>query len=198
MRTRSAIFLALGVAAAVTLAVLFARSGGFAPPGSGAGAVGGPFQMVDQNGRRVDEGVLKGKWSAVFFGYTYCPDVCPQTLQALAAAEDQLGPKGRDFQVVFVTVDPKRDTPDQLKAYLSADSFPRGAIGLTGTAEQTAAIAKAYHVFYEASGEGDSYVVSHSTPTYLMDPKGRFNRVIPYNLPPDEVARQIAKAMRAG
>lgn len=198
MRARSAIFLALGLAAAATLAVLAARNGGFQPQAAQGAAVGGAFTMVDQDGRPVDESVLKGKWSAVFFGFTYCPDVCPTTLQTLAAAEDQLGPKARDLQVVFVSVDPKRDTPAQLKAYLSADSFPPGAIGLTGTPEQVAAIAKAYHVYYEVAGEGDGYLVNHSTPTYLMDPKGRFNRIIPYNLPPAEVARQIADAMRGG
>ena len=201
MRPRTAIMAALGVAAAVGLGVLAVKNQGFGPPdqqAQRAGAVGGPFVLVDQNGQTVDEAVLKGKWSAVFFGFTYCPDVCPTTLQTLAAAEDLLGPKARDLQVVFVTVDPARDTPAQLKAYLSADSFPPGVVGLTGTPEQVAVIAKAYHVFYEKAGEGEGYLVNHSTPTYLMDPKGGFNRVIPYNLPPEEVARQIADAMRAG
>lgn len=198
MRPRTAIMVALSVAAAVVLVVLAVRNQGFGPPARPTAAVGGPFSMVDQDGRAVDETVLKGKWSAVFFGFTYCPDVCPTTLQTLTAAEDLLGPKARDLQVVFVTVDPERDTPAQLKAYLSADSFPKGTLGLTGSPEQVAAIAKAYHVFYEKAGEGDDYLVNHSTPTYLMDPKGNFNRVIPYNLPPDEVARQISDAMRAG
>jgi len=195
MRVRTAIFLALGLAVAIGLAALIARN----PAGSaGQGAVGGPFAMVDQNGRPVDESVLKGKWSAVFFGYTFCPDVCPTTLQTLAVAQDRLGPKAKELQIVFVTVDPKRDTADQLKAYLSADSFPKGTVGLTGTPEQVAAIAKAYHVYYAAEGQEDGYLVSHSTPTYLMNPKGGFNRVIPYNLPPEEVARQISDAMRGG
>lgn len=196
MRVRTAIFLALGLAVMIGLAVLIARQTG--APAANQGAVGGAFTMVDQDGRAVDERVLKGKWSAVFFGYTFCPDVCPTTLQALAAAQDRLGPKGRDLQVVFVTVDPKRDTPEQLKAYLSADSFPKGTVGLTGSPEQVAAIAKAYHVYYAADGDEDGYLVSHSTPTYLMNPKGGFNRVIPYNLPPEEVARQISDAMRGG
>jgi len=199
MRARPAIIAALAVVAAGALGVAAVlNNGGFKPQSPAAAAVGGPFQMVDQTGRPVDERLLKGKWTAIFFGYTYCPDVCPTTLQALAAAQDQLGPKSRDLQVVFVSVDPARDTPAQLKAYLSAGAFPKGVIGLTGTPEQVAAMAKAYHAFYEKAGEGETYLVNHSTPTYLMDPRGGFNRVIPYNLPPDEIARQISDAMRAG
>jgi len=134
----------------------------------------------------------------VFFGFTYCPDVCPTTLQVLAMAQDLLGPKAKDFQVVLVSVDPERDRPAALKAYLSGDAMPKGAIGLTGSPAQIAAVAKAYHVYYAKSGEGASYAIDHSTAAYLMGPDGGFRRVIPYNLPPEEVARQIAEAMRAG
>lgn len=158
--------------------------------------VGGPFRLVDQTGKPVDESVLKGKWSAVFFGFTYCPDVCPTTLQVLAQAKDRLGPKGQDLQVIFISVDPERDTPEQLARYLSGDAFPKGTIGLTGTPEQVAAAAKAYRVFYEKAGTGSDYLINHSTPTYLMDPKGRFNRVLPFGIGPDEVATQVANAMR--
>jgi protein SCO1/2 len=158
--------------------------------------VGGPFQLVDQTGKPVTEKMLKGKWTAVFFGFTYCPDVCPTTLQVLAQAQDQLGPKAKDFQVVFISVDPERDTPAQLANYLSGSAFPKGTIGLTGTPAQVAVAAKAYRVFYEKSGTGSDYLINHSTPTYLMDPKGRFNRVLPFGIGPEEVARQISDAMR--
>src|SRR6201996_3406388 len=110
---------------------------------SGEALVGGPFQLVDQNGKPADQNLLKGKWSAVFFGYTYCPDVCPTTLQALAQAEAKLGDKAKNLQVVFISVDPERDTPAQMKTYLSIPAFPRNTIGLTGTAAQVAAAAKA-------------------------------------------------------
>lgn len=159
-------------------------------------AVGGPFALVDQTGKPVTEKVLKGKWSAVFFGFTYCPDVCPTTLTAMAQAQAQLGPKAKDLQVVFVSLDPERDTPSQMANYLNNEAFPKGTIGLTGTKEQVAAAAKAYRVFYEKSGEGPDYLINHSTPTYLMDPKGRFARVLPYGIAPDEIARQISDAMR--
>jgi protein SCO1/2 len=158
-------------------------------------AVGGPFQLVDQQGRAVDEGVLKGKWSAVFFGFTYCPDVCPTTLQALNTAADQLGPKAKDLQIVFISVDPGRDTPEQMKAYLEAQNLRPGTIGLTGSPEQVAAVTKAYRAYYQTVGEGDDYTVSHSTAAYLMDPKGRFDRVLGYGMTPDQMAGQIRAAM---
>lgn len=159
-------------------------------------AVGGPFQLVDQNGKPTDESILKGKWTVVFFGFTYCPDVCPTTMQALGAAQQQLGPKADQMQVVFMSLDPARDTPAQLKTYLGSDIFPKGTIGLTGTPEQVAAAAKAYRVYYKKNGEGADYLVDHSTAAYLMDPKGRFDRVIPYGISPEEIARQISDAMR--
>ena len=157
--------------------------------------VGGPFQLVDQNGRATTEATLKGQWNAVFFGFTYCPDVCPGTLQALAAASDQLGPKAKDLKIVFISVDPGRDTPAAVKDFLSGDNLPKNILGLTGTPEQTAAAAKAYRVYYKAVGDGPNYSVDHSTAVYLMDPKGRFVKVIAYNLPPEEIARQIKDAM---
>ena len=157
--------------------------------------VGGPFQLVDQNGKPTTEATLKGQWNAVFFGFTYCPDVCPGTLQALAAASDQLGPKAKDLKIVFISVDPARDTPQAVKDFLSGDNLPRNIQGLTGTPEQTAAAAKAYRVYYKAVGDGPNYSVDHSTAIYLMDPKGRFDRVIAYSLPPEEIARQIKDAM---
>jgi protein SCO1/2 len=159
-------------------------------------AVGGAFQLVDQNGRPTTEKALKGKWSAVFFGFTYCPDVCPGTLQGLSAATDILGPKAKALQIVFISVDPGRDTVEQMKNFLSADFVPKTTLGLSGTPEQVAAAAKAYRVYYAKVGEGPGYTVDHSTAIYLMDPKGRFVTVIPYNLPPEDIARRIADAMR--
>lgn len=161
-------------------------------------AIGGPFTLVDQTGRAVDQSILRGKWTAVFFGYTYCPDVCPTTLQTLGAASRSLGAAAKDFQVVFITVDPERDTPGTLKAYLSSAAFPSGTIGLTGTADQIAAVAKAYGVFYQKEGSGPSYAVDHSSAIYLMNPQGRFDNVIAYGLTPTEARDQILAAMRRG
>jgi protein SCO1/2 len=157
--------------------------------------VGGPFRLVDQSGARVDDHILQGKWTAVFFGYTFCPDVCPTTLTTLAQAIDRLGPDAKRFQVVFITIDPERDTPAQLRTYLSSPAFPKGAIGLTGTRTQVASVARAYRVYYKKAGDGPNYSVDHTSIVYLMDPKGRFSRPIAFGAAPPDIARQIIDAM---
>ena len=164
MKTSSlvlAVFAAALVAGAGGVAAW--KSGMFGGAEQGQPMVGGPFQMTDQDGKRVDQSLLKGKWTAVFFGYTFCPEACPTTLTTLAKAQEQLGPKSKDLQVVFVSVDPARDTPAQLKTYLSSQSFPKGTVGLTGSATDVAKAAKAYKVFYQKSGTGPDYAMKHYT-----------------------------------
>jgi protein SCO1/2 len=165
---------------------------------SGQPLIGGPFRLTDQDGRVVDQSALQGKWTAVFFGYTFCPDVCPTTLTTLGEAQSQLGSKAQNFQVVFITVDPARDTSAQLKTYLSSPVFPKGTLGLTGAPSQVDQAAKAYKVFYQKEGTGDSYVMDHTSAIYLMDPAGKFNRVLAENLKPDEITHQISEAMAQG
>jgi len=157
--------------------------------------IGGPFQLVDQDGRRVDQAMLKGKWTAVFFGFTYCPDVCPTTLQTLGAAAKVLGASAKNLQIVFVSVDPGRDSPKALKAYLASPGFPKGVMGLTGTPQQIADTAKAYRVYFAKEGEGETYLVNHTSLIYLMNPEGKFAKVLAYGLTPDETANQIRLAM---
>jgi len=160
-----------------------------------AGGPGGPFTLVNQDGRPVDQQVLNGKWSVVFFGYTYCPDFCPTTLTTLGKAMDELGPKANDTQVVFITVDPARDTPAALKTYLSSRVFPKHIMGLTGTQAQIAQVAKAYVVYYQKEGSGPGYTMDHSTALYLMDPQGHYRGVIADGLTPDQYAKAISTAM---
>ncbi|EGF92189.1 SCO1/SenC family protein [Asticcacaulis biprosthecium C19] len=156
---------------------------------------GGAFTLTDQNGQVVTEAALNGKWTAVFFGYTYCPDFCPLTLQALAQVQTQLGGKAKDFQIVFISVDPARDTPASLKAYLDSGGMPKGAIGLTGTPDQVASVVKAYRTTASKVGEGDAYTYQHTTAVYLMDPRGRYNSSYAYGLSPAEMAGMIKDAM---
>ncbi len=148
---------------------------------TGQPSVGGPFQLVNQDGQPVDQTLLNGKWSLVFFGFTYCPDFCPTTLTALEATKQRMGAAGNDLQVVFVSIDPERDTPQAMKDYLSSDGFPPGVVGLTGTPEQVAATAKAYRAYFQKVGEGDDYTMNHSLTVYLMGPDGRFRSALAHD-----------------
>jgi protein SCO1/2 len=188
------------LAAGIALALVFGLGGCGKDGGAGSAKapavqLGGPFQLTDQTGKAVDQSLLKGKWTAVFFGYTYCPDVCPTTLQTLGSASELLGAQAKALQVVFVTVDPARDTPAQLKDYLSSASFPRGIVGLTGSADQIAKVAGEYKVYFQKNGGGANYSVDHSSAIYLMNPKGEFDSVIAFGLTPEQTRDQIAKAM---
>ena len=170
-----------------------------APTSTGQALIGGPFQLVDTEGKPADQRLLEGRWSAVFFGYSYCPDVCPATLTTLNAAKAKLGAKADKLQVVFVSIDPERDTPAQLKLYLDSPAFPKPIVGLTGTPEQIKAVARAYRVYYakaEGTKPGDTaYLMDHASAIYLMNPKGQFGRLVDPQLPPDGMAKAIAEGM---
>ena len=186
--------------AIVTVVVVTGREGGAetANVETGTAAVGGPFQLVDQDGRAVDQTLLDGKWSLVFFGFTWCPDYCPTTLTVLGATQAQLGDRAKDLQIVFVSVDPARDTPEALKAYLSSDGFPPDVIGLTGAPDRVAEAARAYRAFYEKVGEGEDYTMNHSLTVYLMGPDGRFRSALAHDLGPQRSAQLIERVMARG
>ena len=192
--------LALIAVLALALAILtgLAVRKGVLGPQPQTVAVGGPFQLVDTSGRTVDQSVLKGKWSVVFFGFTHCPDICPTTLFELGQVEPLLGQEADRFQTVLISVDPARDTVAQMKAYVANPSFPKRLVGLTGTPAQTDAAAKAYRVYYQKVGEGPDYTVNHAAYSYLMTPKGRFACVLPYDLTPEQTAAKIRAAMKTG
>ena len=193
---------AIAVALVVVTLVVVNRPAGGLQPGevvsTGQAQVGGPFQLVDQEGRPVDESLLEGKWSLVFFGFTYCPDFCPTTLAALEATKQRLGDKAKDLQIIFISVDPERDTPQALKDYLSSDGFPEGVIGLTGTPEQVRAAADAYRAYYQKVGEGEGYTMNHSLTVYLMGPDGTFRTAVAEELGPERSAAIIERAMARG
>lgn len=141
----------------------------------GKATVGGPFSLVDHTGRRVTEADFRGRYMLVYFGYTFCPDVCPSGLQVMAAALEQLGTKGEQITPVFISVDPERDTPAQLAQYVP--SFHPRLVGLTGTAEEIQSVARAYRVYYKKMKDEKSsadYTVDHSSIIYLMNPAGEF------------------------
>ena len=161
-------------------------------------AIGGEFHLIDQNGAAADANILRGKWTAVYFGYSFCPDACPMTLSALAQTQTTLAATARRLNVVFITVDPARDTPAQLKTYLASPSFPKGATGLTGTPAQIAQVAKAYHVWFKPSDRSANYSVDHTSVVYLMGPDGAFRVPLGFGLPPGELVQQIRQAMDRG
>ena len=141
----------------------------------GEALVGGPFSLVDQTGIRVTEADFAGRSKLMFFGYTYCPDMCPLGLATIAAAYDQLDPEEQARVVpIFVTVDPERDTVEAIADYV--DLFHPRMVGLTGSLEETDAAAKAYRVYYRKaeSESATDYLVDHSTFTYLMDGDNRY------------------------
>jgi protein SCO1/2 len=157
-------------------------------------AVGGPFSLIDGDGHAVTDQTYRGKFMLVYFGYTYCPDVCPTTLSAVADAMDKLGPKADKIQPLFITVDPKRDKPDVVKQYAAA--FGTRIIGLTGSPEQIAAAAKAYRVYYaeHRTGTGpDDYSMDHSSVLYLMGPDGRFIEPLRADQTGPEMAAALTK-----
>ena len=157
-----------------------------------AGAIGGPFQLVDQNGKTFTDADLKGKWSLVYFGYTHCPDACPTALNDISIALSDLGPKRDAVRPVFITVDPERDTPDSLKAYVT--SFDAPILALTGTAEQVAKAAKGYRVYYAKHPEaGGDYSMDHSSVIYVMDPQGRFTASFTHESAPEQISERLKK-----
>ena len=156
-----------------------------------AAAIGGQFTLVDQNGKPFTDANLKGKWQLVFFGYTHCPDVCPTALNDLSLALDQLGAKKQDVGIVFISVDPDRDTPPVLKSYV--ESFGGPIVALTGTPAEVAQAAKDYKVFYAKHPRADGgYDMDHSALIYIMDPKGRFTATFT----PDDTSDTMAKRLR--
>ena len=158
----------------------------------GAPSVGGPFTLVDQDGRTVTERDFAGATHLVFFGFTHCPDVCPTTLQQVTYVLAALGDKGRRMRVAFVTVDPERDDPASLKAYLS--SFDPRITGLTGAPEQVAGAVKAYRAYArKVPGKDGDYVMEHTAIVYVMDRDNRFLGALDLSRPPEETAAQLAK-----
>jgi protein SCO1/2 len=156
-----------------------------------ASAIGGPFQLVDQNGKPFGDSDLKGKWHLVFFGYTNCPDTCPTALNEMALALDRLGRERDDVGIVFITVDPERDTPEVLKPYVA--NFDAPIVALTGSADEVAQAAKAYRVYYAKHPRADGgYDMDHSAVIYVMDPQGRFAATFT----PDSTAQAIAERLQ--
>jgi protein SCO1/2 len=184
------------------LAILLIGAGGFLWLSNGSGssggalAIGGPFTLLDGSGKPVTNKDFRGRYMLVYFGYTFCPDVCPTTLNAVADAMDKLGPAASQIQPLFITVDPKRDTPDVVKQYAAA--FGPKIEGLTGTPDEIATVTKEYRVYYaeHRTGPGpNDYSMDHSSVLYLMSPTGGFIAPVRADQTGAEIAANLKKLM---
>jgi protein SCO1/2 len=155
----------------------------------------GDFQLMGSAGSPVRLSDFRGKWTALYFGYTFCPDVCPTTLSDLTVMLHELGNQRDDVQVLMVTVDPERDTPERLAAYLRF--FDPSFIGLSGSPDEIDATATKFGVFYERQpGRGEDYLVNHTSTVILMDPQGRMRVVYPYGVSGNDMAADLRALMR--
>jgi len=156
----------------------------------GAAAIGGSFALIDQNGTPRTDRDFRGRYLLIYFGYTFCPDVCPTTLSVMADAMDKLGPLSERVTPVFVTVDPARDTPKVLKTYLK--SFGPLFVGLTGNQDAVTKISREYAVYAARQPlQGGGYAMTHSNTIYLMGPNGKFLTHYDEAIGPDALAAKL-------
>jgi cytochrome oxidase Cu insertion factor (SCO1/SenC/PrrC family) len=191
----------LAVGAVTALALLPEARERLLPPSNvrvwGQALIGGPFALTDHTGKRVTDADFRGRYMLVFFGFTYCPDVCPSTLQVVSQALDKLGPKAERFAPILITVDPERDTPEQLALYVQ--SFHPRLVGLTGTPAEIDAVLSAYRVrgvrkrVDAKSAAG--YTIDHPAQIYVMDPEGRYRTFLDYTKGADSMAATLARVL---
>jgi protein SCO1/2 len=156
-------------------------------------AVGGPFTLKDQNGATRSDQDFRGKIMLIYFGYTYCPDACPTTLQAISQTLDMIGNQASKVQPIFISVDPARDTPDQLKSY--AANFHPGILYLTGAPDTLKQVESEYRIYVAKVPQsgGDDYLIDHSSIIYVMGTNGRYLASIPAGLPPKVMAATLQR-----
>ncbi|HZT47316.1 MAG TPA: SCO family protein [Hyphomicrobiaceae bacterium] len=164
----------------------------------GQALVGGPFTLTDQTGRRVTDQDFRGKFMLVYFGFTFCPDVCPTALQVMAAALDKLGPEAERITPVLITIDPERDTPAQLAMYVK--SFHPRLVGLTGSPKEIEDAARAYRVYVKKVPDPKStagYTMDHSSIIYVMGPDGKYRGHFTHATSADVMAERLAGMLRS-
>ncbi len=164
---------------------------------SGQALVGGPFTLTDHTGKRVTDQDFRGRYVLVYFGFTFCPDVCPSGLQVIAAALDKLGPRAERITPVFITVDPERDKPEQMASYVK--SFHPRLVGLSGSQAEIDAVAKAYRVYVKKVADPKStagYTMDHSAIMYVMGPDGAFRTHFTHSISVDVLAERLDKLLQ--
>ncbi|MBT3991132.1 MAG: SCO family protein [Rhodospirillaceae bacterium] len=160
---------------------------------SGTPAIGGAYTLLDQNGKAVSHKTYQGKYVLIFFGYTFCPDVCPTTLTVFSSVMDLLGKDAAKVQPIFVTVDPERDTPEHLKSYLT--HFHKSFAGLTGSVQQIEHVKKVFRIYAAKTAQDEKdpedYLMDHSSVSYLMGPDGKFLTFFSYGLEAEAIATKL-------
>ncbi|WP_108880781.1 SCO family protein [Anderseniella sp. Alg231-50] len=154
--------------------------------------IGQPFNLTDHNGNPITEKALAGSPSAVFFGFTHCPEVCPTTLYEMASWLNTLGPDGKSIKAFFITVDPERDTPEIMKSYVS--NFTDRIVGITGKPADIAELAKSWHVYWKKIPlESGDYTMDHTASVFLIDAKGNFKSTIAFRENTDTAVAKLRK-----
>ena len=164
--------------------------------GTGRPHIGGGFELVDHTGHIRTDADYKGKFMLVYFGYTFCPDICPTALYNVSQTLERLGEKAQDFTPIFISVDPERDTAQQLALYKT--NFNSRMVMLTGSEEQVKKAAKAYRVYYtkaEPDGTSSEYLMDHSSIIYVMDRQGRYVTSFNHETPPSDMEKVLSGLM---
>lgn len=167
----------------------------------GKADIGGPFDLINQDGEAVNFQTYLGKPQLIYFGFGYCPDVCPASLEKMGVAMDILGTQQNDIQPMLFSIDPARDTPQSLKLYLTSETFPKNLVALTGSQEQVDAAIKAYRIFakrVDDAGSAAGYTMDHASLFYLMDAKGEFVDVMGHDTTPPQMAARIKRYLDSG
>jgi len=174
------------------------QDGGSRPDPAAAGVtIGGPFVLQNQAGKAVTEKDFLGNYAVVFFGFTHCPDICPTGLQTVVDAKDAVGPAAKNLQILFITLDPERDTAPIMAEYVGM--FASNIIGLTGSLPQVEAVAKAYKVAFKKAfaEDGSDYEIEHSSPIYLMGPDGKFVTLYGGDISAEDLATDLKTRLEA-
>jgi protein SCO1 len=186
----------IGALAGVAILLFNTETPGSRVVTTGKALVGGPFELVGKDGKTVTDRDFRGRYMLVFFGFTHCPDICPAELQVMAQAVEGLGANAEKVVPIFISVDPERDTPEAVTAYV--ENFGPNFVGLTGSPEAVAEAAKAYRVTYQKfeykDKQGDyGYSIDHSSLVYLMSPDGEYITHIPYGTPADKMTETLRR-----
>jgi len=196
------LFVAAGLFASVTALFLFPQAFGLYPTSgsqvktSGKASIGGSFSLVDHKGTRASEKTYAGKFMLIYFGYTFCSDICPTQLQVMSAALDALGDKAKRIQPLLISIDPERDDVAAMAEYVA--NYDDRLVGLTGTVEEIEAVTTTYRIYYskeKTSPFTENYRVSHAGIIYLMDESGGFIKHFALGVRPDELVAELKKLL---